>query len=222
MDIEGLGYMTVMALLKRGLIQDPADIYLLTSDDLAQLEGFAEKSIDNLLRAIETSKERPLWRLLVGLNIRHVGSHVAQVLASAFRSIDALAAASADEIDAVPEIGPEIASSVAAWFDDPENLALLEKLRTAGVRLEDEAPADGAEKPLEGQTIVLTGGLDTLSRDEATRLAQRAGARVSSSVSRKTDFVVAGENPGSKYEQAVKLGIEVLDEQEFLRLLGRA
>jgi DNA ligase (NAD+) len=222
MDIEGLGYMTVMALLKEGLIQDPADIYSLTAEDLAKLDGFAERSIDNLLRAIETSKDRPIWRLLVGLNIRHVGSHVAQVLASAFRSIDALAAASEDEIDAVPEIGPTVAAGVRAWFDEAENLALIEKLRTAGVRLEDEAPPATGPKPLEGSTIVLTGGLDTLSRDEAARLAQRAGARVSSSVSRKTDFVVVGENPGSKYEQAVKLGVETVDEQEFLRRLGRS
>jgi DNA ligase (NAD+) len=222
MDIEGLGYKTVLALLDKGFIQDPADIYRLTAEQLAQLDGFADKSIDNLLAAIEASKDRPLWRLLVGLNIRHVGSHVAQVLASAYRAIDALAAASVDEIDAVPEIGPEIAASVATWFDDPDNLGLIEKLRSAGVRLEDEAPADEGPKPLEGRSIVLTGGMDTLSRDEATRFAQRAGARVSSSVSKKTDFVVAGENPGSKYDQAVKLDVEIVDEQEFLRRLGRA
>ena len=221
MDIEGLGYMTVMALLKEGLIQDPADIYALTAEDLSQLDGFAEKSIENLLGAIEASRDRPLWRLLVGLNIRHVGSHVAEVLSSAFLSIDALAAASEDEIDAVPEIGPTVAATVRAWFDEDENLALVEKLRTAGVRLEDEPPADTGPKPLEGLTIVLTGGLDTLSRDEASRLAQQAGARVSSSVSKKTDFVVVGENPGSKHDQAVKLGLEVLDEAEFLRRVGR-
>jgi DNA ligase (NAD+) len=222
MDIEGLGYMTVMSLLKEGLIQDPADIYSLTAEDLSRLDGFAEKSIENLLRAIEASKDRPIWRLLVGLNIRHVGSHVAEVLASAFRSIDAIAAASEDEIDAVPEIGPTVAATVRAWFDEEENLGLIEKLRKAGVRLEDEAPPDTGPMPLEGTTIVLTGGLDTLSRDEAARLAQQAGARVSSSVSKKTDFVVAGENPGSKYDQAVKLGIEIVDEQEFLRRLGGA
>jgi DNA ligase (NAD+) len=222
MDIEGLGYRTVMALLKEGLIQDPADVFALSAEDLAKLEGFAERSIDNLLRSIDAAKDRPLWRLLVGLNIRHVGSHVAEVLASAFRSIDAIAAASADEIDAVPEIGPTVAASVRTWFDDEENRSLVEKLRKLGVRLEDEAPLDDGPKPLEGLTIVLTGGLDTLSRDEATRLAQRAGARVSSSVSKKTDFVVAGENPGSKYEQAVKLGVEIVDEPGFLSRLGEA
>jgi DNA ligase (NAD+) len=222
MDIEGLGYRTVMALLREGLIQDPADIYPLTAEDLQRLDGFAEKSIENLLRAIDASRDRPLWRLLVGLNIRHVGSHVAEVLAAAFLSIDALAAASEDEIDAVPEIGPTVAATVRAWFDEEENLALIEKLRKASVRLEDEAPSDEGPKPLEGQTIVLTGGMDTVSRDEATRLAQQAGARVSSSVSKKTDLIVAGENPGSKYDRAVKVGVEIIDEQEFLRRLGRA
>jgi DNA ligase (NAD+) len=222
MDIEGLGYKTGIALLNQGFIQDPADIYRLTADQLSRLAGFADKSIEKLLGAIEASKDRPLWRLLAALNIRHVGTHVAEVLASGFRSIDAIAGASAEEIDAVPEIGPEIAASVAAWFDDPENLALIDKLRSAGVRLEDEALPDEGPKPLEGKTIVLTGGMDTLSRDEAARLAQQAGARVSSSVSKKTDFVVAGENPGSKYDQAVKLGVEIVDEQEFLRRLGRA
>jgi DNA ligase (NAD+) len=222
MDIEGLGYKTGIALLNAGFIRDPADIFRLGAAQLAQLEGFARKSIDNLLHAIDQARDRPLWRLLAGLNIRHVGTHIAQVLASAFRSIDALAAASADEIDAVPEIGPEIAAGVAAWFDDPDNLALIEKLRAAGVRLEDEAPPAEGPKPLEGKTIVLTGGLDTLSRDEATRLAQRAGARVSSSVSKKTDFVVAGENPGSKHDQALKLGLEIIDEQELLLRMGKA
>lgn len=222
MDIEGLGYMTVVQLLERGLVKDPGDIYALTAEDLAELEGFAEKSISNLLTSIERSKDRPLWRLLVALNIRHVGEHVAQLLARAFGSIDALAAASVEEIDAVPGIGPAIARSVYEWFHDPMNLGLIEKLRAAGVRLAEEAPTGPAEQgPLAGRTIVLTGGLATLSRDEATRLAQEAGARVASSVSRKTDFVVAGENPGSKLAKAIELGIEVVDEQEFLRRLGR-
>jgi len=222
MDIEGLGYMTILQLLERGLVKDPGDIYRLTAEDLAGLEGFAEKSIANLLEAIERSKDRPLWRLLVGLNIRHVGEHVAQVLARAFGSIDALARASVEEIDAVPEIGPAIARSVYEWFHDPANLALLEKLRAAGVRMAEEAPAGPVEEgPLAGKTVVLTGTLPSLSREEATRLAQEAGARVASSVSRKTDFVVAGENPGSKLAKALELGVEVIDEEEFLRRIGR-
>ena len=221
MDIEHLGYKTVMVLLERGLIEDPADIYALHAEKLATLPGFKERSIQNLLEQIEASKDRPLWRLLVGLNIRHVGEHVAQVLAGAFGSIDALAAATEDGIDAVPEIGPEIAGRVREWFDEEENIALIEKLRAAGVRMADEAAADDGPKPLEGQTIVLTGGLERLSREEAAEAAKRAGARVASSVSKKTSFVVAGESPGSKYDRALELGVEILDEDAFLRRLGR-
>jgi DNA ligase (NAD+) len=219
MDIEGLGYMTLLALIEKGFVQDPADIYGLTADQLSQLDGFAEKSISNLLTQIEGSKDRPLWRLLVGLNIRHVGSHVAQVLAGAFGSIDSLMAAGLDAIDDVPGIGPEIAASVRAWFDDPENVALVERLRDGGVRLADEKIPEERAQPLLGKTIVLTGGMETLSREEATELAQAAGARVASSVSKKTDFIVAGESPGTKFEKAVALGVEVIDEAEFRRRL---
>ena len=219
MDIEGLGYMTLMALIEKGFVQDPADIYGLTADQLSQLDGFADKSISNLSTQIEGSKDRPLWRLLVGLNIRHVGSHVAQVLARAFGSSDALMAAGVDAIDDVPGIGPEIAASVRGWFDDPENVALIDRLRDAGVRLADETIPEERSQPLLGKTIVLTGGMETLSREEATELAQAAGARVASGVSKKTDFVVAGESPGTKFEKAVALGVEVIDEAEFRRRL---
>ena len=203
------------------MIEDPADIYALDADALGQLPGFKEKSISNILEQIEASKDRPLWRLLVGLNIRHVGAHVAQVLARAFGSIDALAAASEDEIDAVPEIGPEIAASVRGWFDEEENKELIEKLRAAEVRLADERDQERTPRSMEGITLVLTGGLETISREEATERAQAAGARVASSVSKKTTFVVAGENPGSKLTKAEELGVEVIDEAAFLaRLRG--
>jgi DNA ligase (NAD+) len=165
MDIEHLGYMTVMRLLEKGLIEDPADIYALDADKLSQLPGFKDKAITNVLEQIEASKDRPIWRLLVGLNIRHVGSHVAQVLAGSFGSIDALAGASEDEIDAVPEIGPEIAATVAEWFSESENLQLIEKLRAAGVRVADEASEVAGSGPLEGSSIVLTGGLSELTRE---------------------------------------------------------
>jgi DNA ligase (NAD+) len=217
MDIEHLGYMTVMRLLEKGLIEDPADIYALDADKLEQLPGFKDKAITNLLEQVEASKDRPIWRLLVGLNIRHVGAHVAQVLANAFGSIDALAAASEDEIDAVPGIGPEIAATVREWFDEEENVQLIEKLRTAGVRLADDAPVESAPQTLAGLSIVLTGGLETVSREEATVRAEAAGARVTSSVSGKTAFVVAGENPGTKLAKAETLGVEIIDEKEFLR-----
>jgi len=203
-------------------VKDPADIFTLTAEDLGQLPGFADKSISNLLASIERSKDRPIWRLLTALNIRHVGTHVAQVLARAFGSIDALAAASADDIDDVEEIGPEIARSVHDWFAAKQNRKLIDKLRAAGVRMADEPTEVAGEQLLAGMSIVLTGALETLSREEATAAAQAAGARVASSVSKKTDFVVLGENPGTKAAKAEELGVEIIDEAEFLRRLGRS
>ena len=220
MDIEGLGYKTGFQLLDRGLVKDPGDIFSLTAQDLAELEGFADKSITNLLASIERAKDQPLWRLLVALNIPHVGSHVAQVLARAFGSIDGLIGATAEQVDDVPEIGPEIARSVHEWFQDRHNRALLQKLSEAGVRTMDEIEVSEGERPLAGMTLVLTGGLSELSREEATAAAEAAGARVASSVSKKTDFVVAGENAGSKLARAEELGVEVIEEKEFLRRLG--
>ncbi len=220
MDIEGLGYKTGWLLLDLGWVADPGDVYSLTEEQLAQLPGFKDKRIGNLLQAIEGSKDRPIWRLLVGLNIPHVGTTTAQLLARAFGSIDRVAGASVEEIDDVEGIGPEIAASVHAWFADPRNRDLLEKLRAAGLRMEDEPVGPAGEQPLAGVTLVVTGGLETMSRDEATRLAQEAGAKVASSVSKKTDFVVVGSNPGSKYDRALQLGVEIVDEREFRRRLG--
>jgi DNA ligase (NAD+) len=223
MDIEHLGYKTGQILMDRGWVEDWADVYLLTADQLAELPGFKERSIENLLSSIEGSKDRPLWRLLVALNIRHLGSTGAQLLARAFPSMDALVATTEEELASVDGVGPVIARSIVEWFGDEENRALVEKLRAAGVRMEDpvaEAPPEG---PLTGKTVVLTGGLDSMSREEATEAAERAGAKVTSNVSKKTDFVVAGESPGSKLAKAEQLGVEVVDEAEFLsRLSGRA
>jgi DNA ligase (NAD+) len=222
MDIEGLGYKTGFLLMDLGWVKDPGDVYSLTAEQLAQLPGFKEKRISNLLEAIEASKDRPIWRLLVGLNIPHVGSTIAQLLARAFGSIDAIAAASEEDIDDVEGIGPEIASSVHAWFHDKDNRKLLEKLRRAGVRMQDDAPAEPeGEQTLAGETIVLTGGLESMSRDEAAAAAEAAGAKVASSVSKKTSFVVVGENAGSKAAKAEELGIEMIDEAEFRKRLGR-
>jgi DNA ligase (NAD+) len=222
MDIEGLGYKTGILLIEMGWVRDPADVYSLAGDQLAQLPGFKDKRINNLLTAIERSKDRPVWRLLVALNIPHVGFHVAQVLAREFGSIEALSKASVEEIDAVEEIGPEIARSVYAWFHDRENRKLLEKLRKAGVRMAEERDGGPVGGRLAGTTMVLTGGLSSMSREEAEEAARQARGRVASSVSKKTDFVVAGDNPGSKLDRALQLGVEVIDEAEFLRRLGRA
>jgi DNA ligase (NAD+) len=219
MDIEHLGYKTGFLLMEMGWVSDPADIYSITEEQLAQLPGFKDKSISNLLTAIEQSKDRPLWRLLVAVNIPHVGSHVAQVLARAFPSTEALRRASVEDLEAVEGIGPEIAQSVYDWFHDETNLRLLERLAKAGVRMEDPEPEKPPEGPLTGTTVVVTGSLESMSRPEAERAATQAGARVASTVSKKTDFVVVGENPGSKYEKAVQLGVETIDEKEFLERL---
>jgi DNA ligase (NAD+) len=221
MDIDHLGYKTGMALMEQGWVEDPADLYAITGDQLAQLPGFKEKSIGNLLSAIAASRDRPLWRLLVGLNIPHVGSHVARVLARHFGDLERLRKATVDELVAVEEIGPEIAQSVHDWFGDEVSAKLVRRLRKAGVNTKETELAAASGGPLTGRTIVLTGGLESMTRDEATRRAQAAGARVASSVSKRTDFVVAGSDPGSKYEKARTLDVEIVDEAEFVRRLGR-
>jgi DNA ligase (NAD+) len=222
MDIEHLGYKTGILLLDRGWVEDPADVYFLTDEQLAELPGFKERSIANLRAAIEGSKDRPLWRLLVAINVRHVGGTVAQLLARHFPSIEALRGASVEDLSAIDGIGPEIAQSVVDWFQDPENRALLEKLERAGVRTRDEEVAPPPEGPLTGATIVITGGLESLSRSEAEQAAAEAGAHVTSGVSKKTSFVVVGESPGSKFDKAVQLGVETIDEAQFLKRLGRS
>jgi DNA ligase (NAD+) len=217
MDIEHLGYKTGIALLDLGLVKDPADIYTLDREAVAQLPGYKDKSIENLMTSIEASKDRELWRLLVALSIPHVGGHVAWVLTRAFPSIDKLEKASVEELNAVEEIGPEIAQSVHEWFHDQENRRLLAKLRKY-VRTEEKPEVLAkAEGPLSGKTIVITGGLESLSRSEAEQAAQDAGAKVASNVSKKTDFVVVGENPGSKHDRALQLGVETIDEKEFMK-----
>jgi DNA ligase (NAD+) len=220
MDIEHLGYKTGIALLDLGLVTDPSDIYGLTDQDLAQLPGYKDKSISNLRASIEASKDRELWRLLVALSIPHVGGHVAWVLTRAFQSIDRLEKASVEELNAVEEIGPEIARSVHEWFKDQQNLRLLAKLRKHGVRMQEKPEVLAkAEGPLSGKTVVITGGLESMPRSQAEEAAQEAGAKIASSVSKRTDFVVVGENPGSKYDRALQLGVETIDEREFLKRL---
>ncbi len=221
MDIEHLGYKTIMALIDKGWVQDLADIYALTPDQLGELPGFKDRSISNLIGAIEGSKDRPLWRLLTALNIRHVGVTVAQTLARAFPSVDDLRAATPDALAAADGVGPEIAQSVWEWFQDDGNWALVERLRAAGVRVRDEVVEAPPEGPLTGSTIVITGSLESMSRGEAEEAAKAAGAKIASSVSKRTSFVVVGESPGSKHARALELGVEVIDEDEFLgRLKG--
>ena len=222
LDIEHLGYQTVTALVERGWLADPADLYSLDAARILQLPGFAEKSAHNLLDAIAASKQRPLWRLLVGLNIRRAGTHVAQLLAQRFGSLDAIAGADLENLQAIEGVGPEIASAVHEWFHDPENRTLIGKLSQADLRVRDEAGGGLAgPRALDGRIVVITGTLPTLSREQATALAQQAGARVTSSVSKKTSFVVVGQDAGSKLAKAQELSVETIDEAEFMRRLGR-
>jgi DNA ligase (NAD+) len=219
MDIDGVGESLSMALLRKGLVEDPADFYFLTKDHLLKLERMADKSAQNVLDAIAGSRERPLARLVFALGIRHVGSEMAEILAGHFGSLDALARASVEELGAIPTVGPKIAESVHAWFQDDSNRRLVEKLRRAGVRLEAEAAA-AREGPLSGLTFVVTGTLSRWSRNEAEGLIKSLGGAVGSSVTKKTDYLVVGEGrPGSKLEKAQEYGTKLLSEEEFAELL---
>jgi DNA ligase (NAD+) len=218
MDIEGLGYKTIDLLLREKLIANPADIFFLSREQLLEFEGWGEVSVGNLIAAIDEARQRPLHRLLVALGIRHVGGTVARLLSRTFGDAGQLLAAGEEELAAIEGVGPTIAASVRAWADDPENRALIERFRTAGVRLSEEA-SGSTSSLLEGLTVVITGSLAGLGRDEAQAAVEDRGGRVTSSVSGKTSVVVAGESPGSKLSKAESLGVPVIDESTFLELL---
>ncbi|HEX7337295.1 MAG TPA: NAD-dependent DNA ligase LigA [Gemmatimonadales bacterium] len=220
MDIRGLGYERVRQLRDNGLIENVADLYDLTPDQVIELEGFATRSAEQLVAAIQASKERPLSALLFGLGIRHVGQTVAVLLARKFGTMTRLMKAAEDGIAGVQGIGPTIAEAITGFFAEERNRLLVERLDQAGLTLkEPKAPAGGGR--LEGQTYVITGTLPTLSRSEASSLIEEAGGRVAGSISRKTTALVAGEEAGSKLEKAKELGVEVIDEAELLRRVGR-
>jgi DNA ligase (NAD+) len=220
MDIEGLGESTVDQLVERGLVKDAADLYYLDRETLAGLERMADKSASNLLAALEESKSRPLSRLINALGIRHVGEHLAEVLADNFGGLDSLSRASEEELNQIPEVGPRIAQSVAAFFRQQQTRQLLEKLRRAGVW--PEAKKEQAKEGyFTGKTVVFTGELSAMSRQEAESLVKDQGGKASGSVSKKTDFVVAGASPGSKYTKAQELGVPILSEEEFLKRVGK-
>ncbi len=219
MDIEGLGYKTIDLLLGEGLVEDAADIFTLSPEALLGREGWGDVSVGNLMAAIDAARLRPLARLIIALGIPLVGSTVAGLLASRFRSMDALLGADEEELGTIGGIGPEIVRSVREWSADPANRQLVDKLRRAGVRLADPEPEGGTAGLLAGMTLVLTGTLEGFSRDEARAAVEERGGRVTGSVSSRTSTVVAGESAGSKLEEARELGIPVLDEEGFLRLL---
>jgi len=221
MDIRGVGEALCEVLLRAGLVRDVADLYYLSRDDLLGLERMAEKSASNVLKAIERSKDRPLANIIFALGIRHVGYETADILAQHFGSLRKLSAASKEELLEVPSIGPTVADSIYAYFRQEENLRLIDKLRRAGVKLEAKVlPA--RELPFEGQEFVFTGRLEGFSRQRAEALVKELGGAAGSSVTRKTDLVVAGANPGSKLDRAQSLGIRVISEAEFLHLLDEA
>lgn len=220
MDIEGCGPAVINQLLDNGLISDPADLYLLVKPQLTALERMGDKSADNLLNAIAESKKQNLDRLLFALGIRHVGAKVARLLALHFGSMEKLMAAETDEIAAIEDIGPKIAESVVTYFASPVNIDLIERLKELGLNMEMEAAELDTAHPFYGKTMVFTGTMPTLDRATAQTMAQQVGAKVTGSVSKKTDYVVAGAEAGSKLTKAQQLGVTVIDEAEFLRLLG--
>jgi DNA ligase (NAD+) len=223
LDIEGLGRETVDWLVDAELVSDPADLYHLRAEDLVKLPGMGEKSAANLIAGIERSKSAPLDRLLVAIGIRHVGARIAQILAEHFGSLRALAEADEEALLEIETIGPEIASSVAAFFSSKAGRNFIQRLTDAGVKPEAKAPRRAAATgPLVGKTFVLTGSLADLTREDAARLIQEAGGKVTSSVSSKTDAVVAGSDPGSKLDKALKLGVEVWDEARLKAALRKA
>jgi DNA ligase (NAD+) len=218
MDIDGLGEKIVSQLVEKYMVKDVADLYSLKVDEVADLERMAEKSAQNLIAEIEGSKKQPLARLIYALGIQFVGERTGQLLAEHFSSVDELAKATTEELENVPEVGPKVAASISEFFSEPANRNVIKRLNKAGVRPTAEKREIKSQK-LEGKSFVFTGGLVHQSREEAGVLVQQHGGKVSGSVSKKTDYVVVGTDPGSKYEKAKELGVEILTEAEFEKLL---
>jgi DNA ligase (NAD+) len=226
LDIRGLGERIAILLINNNLVKSVADLYALTIEQIASLEGMGSKSAENLVRAIAESKSQTYGRILYGLGIRYVGSVNAKILAESFPTIEKLSQASFESIEAVYGIGEEIAQSVFEWLRIPKNQALIQQLQTVGLQFsnsEDSSNHDNnqSDQALAGKTFVLTGTLPSLKRDEATKLIEQAGGKVTSSISKKTDYLLIGENAGSKLAKAEKLGIPQLTEAELLELLNK-
>lgn len=219
MNIDGCGPSVINAMLDAGLVRDAADLYSLRKEDLLKLERMGEKSADNLLAALAESKKNELDKLLFALGIRHVGAKVARILATEFGSMEKLQQAQPEELAQIRDIGDKIAESAVTWLNVPANIDLVERLAAAGLTMTFTPPASQEDNPFFGKTLVFTGTMPTLGRAEAKTMAQDVGAKVSGSVSKKTDYVVAGAEAGSKLEKAQQLGVTVIDEAEFLRML---
>jgi DNA ligase (NAD+) len=221
MDIEGGGEVLVRQLVEKGLVHDVADLYSLKVEQTAALDRMGVKSAQNFIAGLQESKTRDLWRLIFGLGLLHVGAGVAKTLARHFASLDELARASREQLSQVEDVGEVIARSVEEWFRLPRNRQLIEKLRNAGLNFKSELHQPGRSAgALAGKTFVLTGTLPGLTREEATARIEAAGGKVSSSVSKKTDYVLAGADPGSKLDKARQLGVTVIDEKQFRALTG--
>jgi len=218
LDVDGLGEKLVEQLVDGGFVSRVSDVFALERDTLIGLERMAEKSADNLLAALERARETTLPRFLVALGIRHVGAGVADLLAAHYGDLDPLMAADREELEGIPGVGPTIAESVARFFSEERNRAEVERLRRLGVRWPAGRPRVARKGPLAGKSFVLTGALEGLTRDEARERIEAAGGRVTSSVSRKTDYVVAGAEPGSKLRKAEELGVAILDQEGFEKL----
>ncbi len=218
LDIEGMGEKTARLLVERGLVKDLADIFYLKKEDLLKLPGFAEKSAENLLSAIERAKNPPLARFIYALGIPNVGEYTAGLLAEKFKSWENFSKATYDKLISIKGIGGETASSIVSFLKEERNQKMLEKMFAAGVK--PQAVEEVKESPFKGKVVVFTGALKSMTRDEAKALVERLGGKVSNSVSRKTDLVVVGEKPGSKYNRALQLGIKMINEEEFLKLAG--
>jgi DNA ligase (NAD+) len=222
MDIEGFGIRQAELFVELGFLHDVADTYYLTAEQLLPLEGFGEKKVSNLLAAIEASKEQSPARLLTALGIQGIGVTVAQVLMDHFGSLDALAAATAEEMEQIPGIGPKLADSVVEWFARETNRRVVEKLKAAGVRTEAKKVEAVGPQLLMDLTFVITGTLPTMSREQAKAFIEARGGRVTGSVSGKTDYLLAGERAGSKLAKAEKLGVSVIDEAGLKQMVGES
>jgi len=219
MDIEGLGEKQLAQLIAAGKVRDVADLYILSKDDLFAIERMGDTLADKLLRSIASSRHRPLSRFLFALGIRHVGRNTAKILAKRFASLEDLARCDREQLLAIHEIGDKVAESVIDFLNSPEKILVMEKLRAAGVQPEEETKIQ-QDGPLTGKTLVITGTLANWSRTEAEELVEQHGGHATNSVSKKTDYVLAGENAGSKLQKAQGLGIPILDEKTFAEMIG--
>ena len=218
MDIDGLGPSVIDQLVEKKVVEKVDDLYYLTEDDIASLDRMGAKSASNLIQAIADSKARPLYRLVTALGIRHVGSRTARILTAHIYEIDRFNEVSEEQLMSIPEIGPRMAESIVKFFREPRNQETIARLKAAGVNTMEVEGSTGL-KPLAGKTFVLTGTLESLTRNEASEKIEALSGKVSGSVSKKTNYVVAGSEPGSKYDKALQLGVTILTEEQFLKML---